>query len=131
MPRLFHDTDDTVETDAVLAVGEGGVEVGIEGSGGSEGVALDAGNLHESADGVAGHAEVVLESHLCGVLDLCHRASEELAGGSRGHGTGHADFALAAYVGTADAGVVLDEVADEASGGESVKDTFFREGVVV
>ena len=114
MTSLFHDADDAVEADAVLPVGEGGVEVGIESTCCCKGIALDAGNLHEAADGVAGHAEMVLEAHLSGVFNLCNGAAEELTGSGGGHSAGYADLTLAAYIGTADAGVMLDEIADEA-----------------
>ena len=46
----------------------------------AERVALDAGNLHEAADRVAGHAEVMLHADLGGVLDLrirCRRARRQ------------------------------------------------------
>ena len=43
---------------------------GGDGLDGAEAVALDAGHLDEAADRVAGHAEVVLERDLGGVLDL-------------------------------------------------------------
>ena len=42
----------------------------------AEGVALDAGDLHEPADRIAGHAEVVLHGDFGGVLDLLVRAAE-------------------------------------------------------
>ena len=51
------------------AVGEGGIDVGIEGACGGVGVSFDAGNLNESADGVAGHAEVVFQSHFCCIFN--------------------------------------------------------------
>ena len=68
------------------AVGEGGIDVGVQGAAGSEGVSLDAWNLDQAAYGVAGHAQMVLQAHLCGIFDLCHRAAEELAGRRRSHG---------------------------------------------
>ena len=42
----------------------------------AEGVALDAGDLDEPADRIAGHAEMVLHRDLGGVLDLLVRAAE-------------------------------------------------------
>ena len=42
----------------------------------AEGVALDAGDLHQPADRIAGHAEVMLHRDLGGVLDLLVRAAE-------------------------------------------------------
>ena len=40
MPRLFHHLDHAVERDAVSAVGEGRIEVGVERAGRSVGVAF-------------------------------------------------------------------------------------------
>jgi hypothetical protein len=42
----------------------------------AHGVALDAGYLHEAADGIAGHAEVMLHGDLGGVLDLAVGAAK-------------------------------------------------------
>ena len=72
----------------------------------------------------------MLQSHLCGVLNLCHAASKELTGSAGCHGTCHSYFALAPDIGSADAGVVLDEVADEPGGGQGMQDAFLGEGVV-
>ena len=49
---------------------------GVDGLDGAEGVALDAGNLDQAADRVAGHAEMVLHADLGGVLDLLVAAAE-------------------------------------------------------
>ena len=59
-------------------------------------VALDAGHLHEAAHRVAGHAEVMFERDLGGVLDLLVRAAQHGAEAGGGHGGGRADLALAA-----------------------------------
>ena len=131
LASLLHDAYDAVEADTVLAVGKGGIEVGVECSGGRKGVALDAGYLHEAADGVARHAEVMLQPHLCRILYLCHAAAKELTGCCGGHGAGYADFTLTADIGSGDAGVLLDEIADESGGGDGVEDALFGEGVVV
>src|SRR5215217_4461109 len=62
-------------------------------------IALDARDLHQPPDGVAGEAEVVLDADLGGVLHLLRRAAEDL-GETRGrHGAGRADLALAAPLG--------------------------------
>ncbi len=113
MARLVHHLHHLVVGYQVRAVGERGVDVGVEGSCGSDGVALDARDLDEAADGVAGHAEVVLQAHLRRILYLRRRAAEELAGGRRGHGAGHTDLALASHLRAGDRGVVLDDVAEE------------------
>lgn len=124
---LLHDFDNAVEGDGVAAVGEGGVEVGVESAGGGVGVAFDARNLHEAADGVAGEAEVVFKTHFGGVFDLARGATEELRGGCGGHGAGHSDFALAADFGARDRGVVFDDVAEEAGRGEGAENALLRE----
>ena len=54
MAGFVHHLHDLVETDHMRTVGERGVGVGVEGSGRGDRVAFDAGDLHKSADGVAG-----------------------------------------------------------------------------
>ena len=52
---------------------------------GAHRVALDAGNLHQSRDRVAGQAEVVLHADLGGVLDLLVAAVERRDQAAGGH----------------------------------------------
>jgi hypothetical protein len=47
-----------------------GHAAGVDGFDGAHAVALDAGDLDEATDGVAGHAEVVFHGDLSGVLHL-------------------------------------------------------------
>ena len=94
-----------VEGDAVTTVGEGGEDVGVQGAGGGEGVALDAGDLHQAADGVADHAQVVLQAHLGRVFYLVGTAAEELAGCGGSHGAGDSHLTVATYFGAGDGGV--------------------------
>ena len=61
---LFHDLYDLVERHTVVTIGERGVDIGVEGTAGSESVTLDTWYLHESADRVACHTEMMLQSHL-------------------------------------------------------------------
>ena len=85
---------------------------GVDGFYGTHAVAFDAGYLHEAADGVAGHAEVVLHGDLGGVLDgggVSVECGDEATGG---HAAGYADFALAADFGAGDAGVFFVEDAN-------------------
>ena len=79
---------------------------------GAEGVAFDAGYLHEAADRVAGHAEMVLHGDLGGVLDLGVAAAQGGREAGGGHGGGAADLALAADFRAGDGGVHLAEGAD-------------------
>ena len=105
---------------------------GVDGFDGAHAVALNAGDLDEAADGVAGHAEVVLHGDLGGVFDLGVGAVEGRDQASRGHAAGYADFALAADFCAGDAGVLFVEDAD-GCGGEEVADEagfFFFGGFV-
>ena len=79
---------------------------------GAEGVALDAGDLDEAADRVAGHAEMVLHADLGGVLDLLVGAAEHRREPAGGHRGGDADLALAADLGARDRGVHLAQDGD-------------------
>src|SRR5260370_23329880 len=67
---LVHRGDDLVEGELVVAGFVHGHAAGVDGFDGAHAVALDAGDLDEAADGVAGHAEVVLRGDLGGVFDL-------------------------------------------------------------
>ena len=58
----LHHLNHLVETHAVASVGEVCIRVGVECTGGGEGVALDTRNLHKAAHGVARQSEVVFES---------------------------------------------------------------------
>src|SRR5580704_7451187 len=80
---------------------------GLHGFGSAHGIALDARNLHQTADGIAGHAEVVLHGDLSSVLDLAVVASESRRQSRRGHGAGHAYFSLAPNLRAADGRVLL------------------------
>ncbi len=58
------------------------------------------GNLHQTAYRVASHAEVMFQTHLCGIFNLSGTASEKLAGGTRRHGAGHSHLSLTADIGS-------------------------------
>ena len=73
---LAHGLDDLVERDLVRAVAAQRHARGVDRLDGAHGVALDARDLHQAADRVAGQAEVVLHADLGGVLDLLRRAAE-------------------------------------------------------
>ena len=120
MAGLLHSLYHMVEAYAVVSVGERGIEIGSESTGGSKGIALYTRYLYQSADRVAGHAEMMLKSHLCRILYLCRTTSEELACSSTGHGTSYAHLALAAHVCAGDGGVVLDHIADESGCGQGM-----------
>ena len=98
-----------------------GHAAGVDGFDGSHAVAFDAGDLDEAADGVAGHAEVVLHGDLGSVFDLRVGAVECGDETTGGHAAGYAHFALAADFSSGDARVLFVEDAD-CGGGEEVTD---------
>ena len=74
---VAHGLDRLVEADLVAAVAAQRQPGGVDRLDRRDGVALDARDLHEAADRVAGEAEVVLDADLGGVLHLrraCRRA---------------------------------------------------------
>ena len=70
MPSTLHHLHHMIEGDTMVAVGSDGIECGIGSACGSKGITLNAGNLNQSADGVTGHAKMMLQSHLCSILYL-------------------------------------------------------------
>src|SRR5918997_3816058 len=99
---LAHRLDGLVQRDVMPAVPAHGHPRGGDRLDRTHRVALDAGDLHEPSDGVAGESEVVLDADLGGVLHLLRRATEDL-GETRGrHGAGRADLPLAADLGPRD-----------------------------
>src|SRR5690242_13958610 len=88
---LAHRLDDLVETDDVRAVAPQGGTRGGDGLDRGDGVALDARDLHQAADRVAGQAEVVLHADLGGVLDLLGGAAHDRGHGAGRHRAGRAD----------------------------------------
>ena len=95
---------------------------GIHGAIRCDCVALDAGNLHQTADGIAGQTQVMLHSHFCGIFYLIQILSVQLSQCGSSHGTGGADFSLAAALRTGDGCVSLGQVADDAGGGKTTAD---------
>ena len=69
VPRLFHHLDHAVERDAVSAVGEGRIEVGVDRAGRSVGVAFDAGSAPVRIRDRRS-CQMVFEPHFGGILDL-------------------------------------------------------------
>src|SRR5471032_2180088 len=109
---LAHGFDHFVEADEVGAVTLQCQRSGGDGFDRAHAVALDAGNLHQAADWIAGHAEVVLDADFGRVLDLRVRAAQRRDQARRRHRAGHADFALAADFGAGDRRVTLAQHAD-------------------
>src|SRR5207342_27612 len=98
-PGVAHGLDDLVERNPVLAVAAQGHARGIDRLHRAHRVALDAGNLHQAADRIAGQAEVVFHADLGGVFDLAERSAQCGRQAARSHRTRDADFALAADFG--------------------------------
>ena len=113
---------DLVERDDVRAVAAQRRARGGDRLDGRDGVALDAGDLHEAADRVAGQAEVVLHADLGGVLDLLGRAAEHRGHGAGRHRARRADLALAADLGARDRRGLLVDDADGAGGEQEADD---------
>lgn len=118
---LAHHGDNLIVGDAVGTLGEGGVDVGIEGAAGGVGVAFDTGDLDETADRVAGHTEVVLKTHLGSVFGSFETTAEAVVGSSGGHRAGYSDFGLASGFCTGDGGEGFGDVTDKTCGGKGVE----------
>lgn len=69
-PGLIHGLAYHIVADISGAAEEIAQIAGIHSAHGGDGVALDAGDLHKPANGVAGQTQVVLHSHLGGVFHL-------------------------------------------------------------
>ena len=67
-----HGRDDFVEGDFSSGVEEAGEVHRSDRAHGCDGVALDAGDLHQAVHGVAGEAEIVFHCDLGGVFDLIY-----------------------------------------------------------
>src|SRR5690606_32016146 len=132
---VAHGPDHLVQADLVLAVAAERHARGVDGLDRAHGVALDAGDLHQPADRIAGQAEVVLHADLGGVLDLHRGAAQGRGEAGGGHRTGHADLALAADLGAGDRGVFLVEDPDRGGGEQEIEHALFAgaraEAVVV
>src|ERR687893_205863 len=125
---LAHGLDRLVQRDVVPAVAADGHAGRGDGLDRTDGVALDAGDLHEPADRVAGEPEVVLDADLRGVLHLLGAAPDHLGEAGGGHGAGRADLALAADLGSGDGGVLLEQQPDRGRGEQEPHDAVLAVG---
>src|SRR5437762_6989015 len=82
----------------------------------SKSVALDAGDLHETADRIAGHAEMMRHTDFGSILDLRIRAAKNGRKTCRSHRAGTANLALAADFSTRDGRVHREQRADGGCG---------------
>ena len=94
-------------------------------------VTLDAGDLHESADGVAGESEMMLKGNLGCVLNLIKSHLKELAKCRRRHRAGSTDLGLTATLCTADRCVGLGESADKSCNRKSSDDLLVGESMLL
>ncbi|MCY1411898.1 hypothetical protein D9M71_272940 [compost metagenome] len=111
---VAHGADHPVQGNEVLAVTAQGHLCGVDGFHGGDCVAFDARHLHQTANRVAGEAEVVFQADFGGVFQLFRACAQHLCQPRGGHGAGRADFALAADFGPGDRCVFL---AQDANGG--------------
>ena len=128
---FVHGPADHVIADVSGAREEVAQIAGVHGPHGGHGVALDAGNLHQAADGVTGQPQVVLHGHLRGVFHLVQVLAVELRQSGGGHGAGGADLRLTAALGPGDGGVAFGQVADDARGGKTPADGLVGEALGV
>src|SRR3954452_6834174 len=108
-PGVAHRLDGLVQRDELLAVPADGHPRGRDGLDRAHGVALDARDLHQSPDRVAGQPEVVLDADLGRVLDLVRRPAEDLRQSGCGHRACRSDLSLAAHLRSGDGGVLLEQ----------------------
>lgn len=94
MAGLLHNLDDTVEIHAVMAVGEGGIQVRVQCTGCGVSVTLDTGNLYQTAYRVACKAKMVFKTHFRRVFYLSRCAAEQLGGRCSSHRACNSDFPL-------------------------------------
>ena len=100
MTGFVHHIYHTVERNTVVAIGKGGIDVGIQSTGSSVSITLDARNLHQATNRVASHAQVMLQSHFSCIFNLIRTASKELASISCCHSTGYTHLTLTTHIGT-------------------------------
>ena len=92
---LPHGENNLIERNFVRAIALHRHARGVDRLDRAHGIALDARNLHQAADGIACQAEIVLHADLGGVFDLLVRAFQSRHQARGGHGAGDTDFALA------------------------------------
>ena len=129
-PRFVHRLDDGIEGDLSRAVQDVRKLGGIEGAHRGDGVAFDAGDLHEPAHGIAGAPELMFEGTFGGVFRLHKRVTLEAAEDRCRHAGRGADLRLAARLGAAHGGIVLDDVAHHPRRGKRSENSVFGQVVL-
>ena len=126
---LLHGPADHIVAD-VTGAGEEVAEVaGIHSPDGGNGVALDAGDLHQAADGVAGEAQMMLHGNFRGIFHLVQVLLVQFCQSGGSHGAGSADLGLAAALCAGNGGVGLGQIADDAGGGQTTADLLIGEAL--
>ena len=119
---FIHGLDHDIKADASGTVQEVSQVTSVHSTHSSNGISFDAGDLHQTADGVAGQTQVMLHSHFSGILHLLQTQTVQLSQCSSSHGTSRANLSLAAALGAGNGGIVLDQCADDTSGGQTAED---------
>src|SRR5882672_4233549 len=118
-----HRPDHLIEGDVVRPIAAQRQRGCIDGLDGAERVAFDAGNLHQPADRIAGHPEMMLHPNLRGILDLPAAAAQGRGQAGGCHGACHTYLPLASDFGARDRGMHLAQRADCRGGQEESPDT--------
>src|SRR5262249_23113092 len=92
-----HRLDYLIERDFMLAGLAHRHSRGINSFHRSHSVALNAGDLHESTDGIAGHAKVMFHADLSGVFDLRITTAERSNQSACCHRAGNPNLSLTTY----------------------------------
>ena len=102
---LVHGFHDQIEGDLAAVGEEVGQAHGVDGTHGGHGIALDAGDLHQAAHGIAGQTQMMLQGDFRRVFDLVNAHLVEFRQSGGRHGAGCADLRLTAAFRSADGGV--------------------------
>ena len=130
LSRFVHCLYNGVEGDHSRSREEVGEGEGIDGSHCRHRISLDAGDLHKSADGVAGKTEMVLKGELSRIFDLVDAHFKELGESRRRHSAGCTHLCLTAAFRARDGSVLLDEISDKSARGESSYDLLVGEALL-
>ena len=114
---FMHGAADHIIADITGACEEIAEVAGIHGAVGGNGITFDAGNLYQTADGVAGQAQMMLHGDFGCIFHLIQILPVQLCQCGSSHGTGSADLSLTATFCTGNGGVALGQISDDAGGG--------------
>lgn len=126
MPCLFHCLHTLIKTYNVQPVRKKCVFRAGQSPDGGKNVSFYTRDLHQTQNGIAGKAKVMLKPHFSSIFYLDRRSAQKLGCGSCSHGTGHAHLALAADICSGYGGVVFCNVAHQASRSQCFEQTLLR-----